>query len=93
MAVTEVPPCAQCGGRRVDEYTHYGSPDGSSDHDRHWVCVTCAFEFPPAQRYRRRSHRQPRWKRSPGVAHWPIPEAGGECDLSLLGAGIPNASE
>jgi hypothetical protein len=46
MAVTEVPPCAQCGGRRVDEYTHYGSPDGSSDHThRHWVCVTCAFEF------------------------------------------------
>jgi hypothetical protein len=46
MAVTEVPPCAQCGGRRLDEYTHYGSPDGSSDHaHRHWVCVTCAYEF------------------------------------------------
>jgi hypothetical protein len=42
----EIPPCAHCGGRRVDEYTHYGCPDAASDHaHRHWVCVTCAFEF------------------------------------------------
>jgi hypothetical protein len=46
MSVIEVPPCTQCGGRRVDEYTHYGCPDASSDHaHRHWVCVTCGFEF------------------------------------------------
>jgi hypothetical protein len=46
MADSVVPPCAKCGGRRVDEYTHYGCPDGSSDQPhRHWVCVTCEFEF------------------------------------------------
>jgi hypothetical protein len=46
MSDTAVPPCSQCGGRRVDEYTHYGCPDGSSDQvHRHWVCVTCEFEF------------------------------------------------
>jgi hypothetical protein len=46
MTGLTVPPCPQCGGRRVDEYTHYGCPDGSSDHaHRHWVCVTCEFEF------------------------------------------------
>ena len=27
MTVIAVPPCAQCGGRRVDEYTHYGCPE------------------------------------------------------------------
>jgi glycosyltransferase involved in cell wall biosynthesis len=46
MSDTEVPTCAKCGGRRVDEYTHYGCPDGSAGHThRHWVCVTCDFEF------------------------------------------------
>jgi hypothetical protein len=46
MSDTTVPSCSKCGGRRVDEYTHYGCPDGSSDHaHRHWVCATCEFEF------------------------------------------------
>jgi hypothetical protein len=46
MAGIAVPACSKCGARRVDEYTHYGCPDGSSDHrHRHWVCVTCEFEF------------------------------------------------
>jgi hypothetical protein len=46
MSDTTIPSCSQCGGRRVDEYTHYGCPDGSSDHaHRHWGCVTCEFEF------------------------------------------------
>ena len=46
MSDAAIPPCSKCGGRRVDEYTHYGCPDGSSDHThRHWVCVTCDFEF------------------------------------------------
>jgi hypothetical protein len=46
MAGLAIPPCSQCGGRRVDEYTHYGCPDGSSDHaHRHWVCATGEFEF------------------------------------------------
>jgi hypothetical protein len=46
MSDTAVPSCSKCGGRRVDEYTHYGCPDGSAGHThRHWVCVTCEFEF------------------------------------------------
>jgi hypothetical protein len=46
MSGTAIPPCSQCGARRVDEYTHYGCPDGASDHaHRHWVCVVCEFEF------------------------------------------------
>ena len=45
MSDTEVPTCAKCGARRVDEYTHYGCPDGSAHAHRHWVCVTCDFEF------------------------------------------------
>jgi hypothetical protein len=46
MPDTAVPTCSRCGGRRVDEYTHYGCPEGSSDHThRHWLCVTCEFEF------------------------------------------------
>jgi hypothetical protein len=46
MTVIAIPPCAQCGGRRLDEYTHYGCPDSTSDQaHRHWVCVTCSFEF------------------------------------------------
>ena len=46
QAIAVPPPCSRCGARRIDEYTHYGCPDGSSSHaHRHWVCVMCEFEF------------------------------------------------
>jgi hypothetical protein len=46
MSGTAIPPCPKCGARRIDEYTHYGCPEGSSGHaHRHWVCVECEFEF------------------------------------------------
>ena len=47
MVGTAKPPtCSRCGARRIDEYTFYGCPDGSSSRQhRHWVCVMCEFEF------------------------------------------------
>jgi transposase-like protein len=39
------PLCPQCGGQRVDEYTHYECPPELSAEHRHWVCVTCDFEW------------------------------------------------
>jgi hypothetical protein len=44
--VAERPPaCPECGGLRVDEYTHYECPPGISADHRHWVCVTCEHEW------------------------------------------------
>jgi hypothetical protein len=39
------PPCPDCGGLRVDEYTHYECPPGISPDHRHWVCTTCEHEW------------------------------------------------
>jgi hypothetical protein len=35
--------CPRCGSRRVDEYTHYECPPGSTTEDhRHLVCANTA---------------------------------------------------
>jgi hypothetical protein len=38
--------CPWCGGRQVNEYTHYQCPPGSTPDDhRHWVCANKACEY------------------------------------------------
>jgi hypothetical protein len=35
-----------CPKRSMDEYTHFGCPEGESRaHHRHWVCTQCVFEW------------------------------------------------
>jgi hypothetical protein len=45
-AIAAPPTCSRCGAHRIDEYTYYGCPDGTSGHaHRHWVCAMCDYEF------------------------------------------------